>query len=185
MTLVVYAVLAVVVVGGLFLLAARLLPAGEQIAPPVRDEPVWTLPPERALVAEDVATVRLPVALRGYRFAETDMLLDRLTEELRLRDAEIARLQAAASGSAVAADLAPETEREPESASESGSEQRGSTAPVVSGSAVRAEPGTAGPLASETAGPGTAGPADPETAERGASETVGPAEPGTVQPRDR
>lgn len=93
-TLVLYAVLAIVVVGGLFLLASRLLPAGEQIAPPVRDEPIWSLPPERALVAEDVATVRLPVALRGYRFAETDLLLDRLTEELRLRDAEIARLRA-------------------------------------------------------------------------------------------
>ena len=36
--------------------------------------------------------MRLPVALRGYRFAETDLLLDRLTEELRLRDEEIARL---------------------------------------------------------------------------------------------
>ena len=40
--------------------------------------------------------MRLPVALRGYRFAETDILLDRLTEELRERDAEIARLRDAA-----------------------------------------------------------------------------------------
>lgn len=94
MTLLLWAVLAVVVVGGLFLLAARLLPAGEQIAPPVRDEPIWSLPPDRALLAEDVAGVRLPVALRGYRFAETDLLLDRLAEELRLRDAEIERLRA-------------------------------------------------------------------------------------------
>jgi len=37
--------------------------------------------------------VRLPVALRGYRFAETDLLLDRLVEELRARDEEIARLR--------------------------------------------------------------------------------------------
>ena len=33
------------------------------------------------------------MALRGYRFAETDVLLDRLGEELRARDAEIARLR--------------------------------------------------------------------------------------------
>jgi len=37
--------------------------------------------------------VRLPVALRGYRFAETDLLLDRLVEELRARDEEIAGLR--------------------------------------------------------------------------------------------
>ncbi len=40
-----------------------------------------------------MAAVRLPVALRGYRFAETDLLLDRLAEELRARDAEIDRLR--------------------------------------------------------------------------------------------
>lgn len=34
------------------------------------------------------------MALRGYRFAETDRLLDRLTDELRSRDQEIAELRA-------------------------------------------------------------------------------------------
>lgn len=93
LTLLLCALLAVVLVGGLFLLAAKVLPAGEQIAPPVRDDPIWALPPDRPLVARDVESVRLPVALRGYRFAETDLLLDRLTEELRRRDEEIARLR--------------------------------------------------------------------------------------------
>lgn len=93
LTLALYGLLAIVVIGGLFLVAARLLPAGEQIAPPVRDEPIWTLPAGRTLVAADVAEVRLPVALRGYRFAETDQLLDRLVEELQARDDEIARLR--------------------------------------------------------------------------------------------
>ena len=88
-----YILLAIIVGGGLFLLAARFLPAGEQIAPPVRDESPWELPPSRSLVAEDIDTVRLPVALRGYRFAETDELLDRLATELRERDAEIDRLR--------------------------------------------------------------------------------------------
>ena len=81
------------IAGVLFLLATRFLPAGEQIAPAVRDEPPWELPDERRLTAEDVDDLRLPVALRGYRFAETDLLLDRLAEELRSRDEEIARLR--------------------------------------------------------------------------------------------
>jgi len=87
-----YSALAVLLVGGMFLLATKLLPSGEQLAPSVRDEPIWSLPADRPIGAYDVAVVRLPVAIRGYRFAETDQLLDRLAEELRLRDEEIARL---------------------------------------------------------------------------------------------
>ena len=88
-----YGAIAIVVGGLLFVIAARFLPAGEQIAPPLRDEPIWALPDDRQLGAEDVDTVRLPVALRGYRFAETDILLDRLASELRRRDEEIERLR--------------------------------------------------------------------------------------------
>lgn len=91
-----YGLLAIVLAGGLFALAARFLPAGEQIAPPLRDEPPWELPPDRSLNAEEIDSVRLPVALRGYRFAETDLLLDRLAAELRVRDDEIARLRGGA-----------------------------------------------------------------------------------------
>src|SRR5664279_3502106 len=93
MTLALYGLLALVVGGALFLLAACLLPAGEQIAPPIRDEPVWELPADRRLDPVDVAAVRLPVALRGYRFRETDLLLDRLADELRGRDEEIAMMR--------------------------------------------------------------------------------------------
>ena len=91
--IVLWGLLAVAVAGGLCALAVVFLPAGEQIAPPLRDEPIWSLPPDRGLLAEDVDTVRLPVALRGYRFAETDQLLDRLAEEIRTRDLELARLR--------------------------------------------------------------------------------------------
>ena len=91
--LLLYALLAIVVAGVLFLLAARFLPAGEQIAPPLRDEPPWELPAERTLHADDIDALRLPVALRGYRFAETDLLLDRLADELRARDREIEQLR--------------------------------------------------------------------------------------------
>lgn len=97
-----YGLLAIVVAGGLFFLAARFLPAGEQIAPPLRDEPSWELPPERRLYSGDIDSVRLPVALRGYRFAETDILLDRLAGELRARDEEIARLRGHAPAEAAA-----------------------------------------------------------------------------------
>ncbi len=98
---VLYGLLAIIIAGLLFVLAARFLPAGEQIAPPLRDEPPWDLPDGRTLAAEDVDSVRLPVALRGYRFAETDLLLDRLATELRERDAEIERLRGIATGSLV------------------------------------------------------------------------------------
>lgn len=93
LTLLGYLLLAVLLVGGLFYLGATLLPAGEQLAPPVRDEPDWAFQQRRPMTAEDVADVRLPVALRGYRFAETDQLLDTLAEEIRWRDAELEQLR--------------------------------------------------------------------------------------------
>lgn len=103
--LLLYGLLAVLLAGGLFLVATRFLPAGEQIAPPLRDESPWELPGDRMLNPDDVDSVRLPVALRGYRFAETDSLLDRLAGELRARDLEIARLRGS--------DLGPDEPAEP------------------------------------------------------------------------
>jgi hypothetical protein len=93
LSLALYGLLALVVVAVLYVITVRFLPAGEQTAPSVRDELPWALPDDRRLRAEDVAGIRLPVALRGYRFAETDLLVDRITEELRWRDEEIARLR--------------------------------------------------------------------------------------------
>jgi DivIVA domain-containing protein len=46
---------------------------------------------EGPLTADDVSGVRFSVGLRGYRMDEVDAVLDRLTEELADRDAEIAR----------------------------------------------------------------------------------------------
>jgi DivIVA domain-containing protein len=103
LTLAGYGLLAIVIMAVLYVVAAKVLPAGEQIAPAVRDDAPWALPATRELTAADVAEVRLPVALRGYRFAETDLLLDRLGEELRGRDAEIARLRAELAGPASSA----------------------------------------------------------------------------------
>jgi hypothetical protein len=95
LTLLVYLVLALVAVGGLYGLAVLFL-SREQISPASRDRAPWGLKGE-TLQAEDIVEMRLPVALRGYRFAETDLLLDRLSDELRVRDDEIARLRAAQS----------------------------------------------------------------------------------------
>lgn len=90
-----YGGLAVVVVVVLFLLAAKFLPAGEQIAPPLADNPIWRLPAGQRISPEEIESVRLPVALRGYRFAEVDQLVDALAAQLRERDEEIARLKGA------------------------------------------------------------------------------------------
>ncbi len=42
------------------------------------------------VAADDLERVRFGMALRGYRMAEVDALLDRLAAELRERDARLA-----------------------------------------------------------------------------------------------
>ncbi|WP_129840702.1 DivIVA domain-containing protein [Streptomyces sp. RFCAC02] len=51
------------------------------------------LPADRPVGPADVVRVRLPVAVRGYRMAEVDEVLDRLAAELAERDARIADLE--------------------------------------------------------------------------------------------
>lgn len=65
------------------------------------DRLVDALPLDRPLSRADVAGVRLPMALRGYRMAEVDDLLDRLGAELAERDARIAELERAVAVGAV------------------------------------------------------------------------------------
>lgn len=52
--------------------------------------------PAGPLDADDVHDVRFDQAVRGYRMAQVDEALARLAQELRERDAEIARLRDAA-----------------------------------------------------------------------------------------
>jgi hypothetical protein len=89
--LVLYAFLAAIAAIVLFALFVFVLPKGEQMAVAVPDSAPWTLP--GSVRADDIVSLRLPVGLRGYRFAEADVLLDRLADELRRRDAEIAWLR--------------------------------------------------------------------------------------------
>src|SRR6185312_5509026 len=61
--------------------------------------PVASLPPvllPAAPVAADVDRLRFSLGLRGYRMDQVDEVLDRLRDELALKDAEIARLETAA-----------------------------------------------------------------------------------------
>jgi DivIVA domain-containing protein len=51
------------------------------------------LPDDRAVEPADVVGLRLPVALRGYRMDAVDDALDRLADEIALRDAQIAQLR--------------------------------------------------------------------------------------------
>jgi hypothetical protein len=93
LTFLLYGLLAVLVIGILFVAAVYFLPRGEQLATPAPDSRTWAQLPRGRIQPDDVTAMRLPVALRGYRFAETDLLLDRLTDELRARDEEIERLR--------------------------------------------------------------------------------------------
>ena len=68
--------------------------------------------------------MRLPVALRGYRFAETDLLLDRLAAELRVRDAEIERLRGHGVATAVAVDDPAEADSADEAQPDAGTRPR-------------------------------------------------------------
>lgn len=61
------------------------------------DEPASSLPgrglPPGPFTLEDVDRVRFSPALRGYRMDEVDDVVDRLVDELRRRDEELADLR--------------------------------------------------------------------------------------------
>ena len=65
----------------------------------VMAEPVSTSPFEGLgrgrVVPGDVESLRFDIGLRGYRMDQVDAVLDRLTEELRARDEELAALRPA------------------------------------------------------------------------------------------
>ncbi|MCZ7416705.1 MULTISPECIES: DivIVA domain-containing protein [unclassified Streptomyces] len=75
---------------------------------PAPDRPPVLLPHDRPLARADVTGLRLPLAVRGYRMAEVDDVLDRLGAELAERDARIAELESALAGSHATALSGPE-----------------------------------------------------------------------------
>lgn len=71
-------VVVLLLVGGIVVVAAG---AGEGLSPAETDEPRPVLP-EGPLRARDLRAVRFSTAVRGYRAAEVDALLDRLAAQL-------------------------------------------------------------------------------------------------------
>ena len=90
------------------LFAAAVLSTREQgllaeVSPDDADVPL----PSEPLTPEDVHGLRFSLALRGYRMAEVDEVLDRLASELADRDRRIGLLEAAASTAPAAVPEAP------------------------------------------------------------------------------
>jgi DivIVA domain-containing protein len=79
-----FAALIVLAMGGVAMVASG---RGGSMAPAYDDRPDVTLPDGRPLQAQDLRTVRFPLAVRGYRMSDVDALLARLATELEDRDA--------------------------------------------------------------------------------------------------
>ena len=78
-----FAILIVLAMGGVAMVASG---RGGSMAPAYDDRPDLALPTDRPVGAQDLRTVRFPVALRGYRMSDVDALLARLATELEDRD---------------------------------------------------------------------------------------------------
>ena len=77
-----FAVLAVAVMGVVAVVATG---RGGELVEVFDDRPDARVPADGPLGAEDLRRVRFSTAFRGYRMAEVDALLDRLTAELEER----------------------------------------------------------------------------------------------------
>lgn len=94
MSVLIYALVAVVVAAIIVAVLIMVLP-GDRLERAPADVVPTGLPVDREIGADDLARVRLPVGIRGYRMVDTDAVLDRLTAELEKRDRLIAALEAA------------------------------------------------------------------------------------------
>lgn len=92
----VIAAIAVAILGVAAMAAAGGL--GEMSPSPDRDVFAPSLPPDRPLLAADLAAVRFGVTLRGYAMGQVDAVLERVAVELAERDAQIASLTGSGSG---------------------------------------------------------------------------------------
>ena len=90
-----YGLLGVVIAIGVVALLVLVLP-GDHLGAAPRDVVPAGLPSRPEIDGDDVARVRLPVTLRGYRMVDTDAVLDRLALELERRDREIDDLRRSA-----------------------------------------------------------------------------------------
>ena len=85
----VFLVLLLVIVVAVALVAAG---RGGSMAEVEPDSPPVGLP-EGPLTGDDLRSLRFPSALRGYRMRDVDEVIDRLGDELEVRDARIRELE--------------------------------------------------------------------------------------------
>lgn len=79
------------------------LGAGGELSEAEPDRLRHPLPPDRPVHRADLAALRFPLVLRGYRMTDVDDVLDRVAAELAHRDARIAELEARLAGQRAAA----------------------------------------------------------------------------------
>lgn len=91
---------------------------GGHMSEPVPDRPDLALPNEGLLARADVDRVRFSVGARGYRMDEVDDVLDRLAQEIEMREQRIAELEGRAPKHAASPDAPGWAEFEAESAAE-------------------------------------------------------------------
>lgn len=97
-TVLIYLVVVAAVGAALFLIAALVFGRGEELAPLAPGATPTRLPPAGEILGEDVRLLRFPQAVRGYRMADVDWVLDRLADEVERvaaeRDGLLARVEA-------------------------------------------------------------------------------------------
>jgi DivIVA domain-containing protein len=78
-----FAILVVLALGAVAVVAAG---RGRPMDPAYDDAPDSLVPVDGPVTADDLRRIRFPLAVRGYRMAEVDALLERLAEELDAAD---------------------------------------------------------------------------------------------------
>ena len=73
-----FAILIVLALGAIAVVASG---RGAPMSPAYDDAPDSLVPRDGPISADDLRRIRFPIALRGYRMAEVDALLNRLAEE--------------------------------------------------------------------------------------------------------
>ena len=91
-TALIYVLVLLAVAAAIFVGVSTLFGRGEELAPiPRGASPTWL--PDSGMAAADVRAVRFQQAVRGYRMAEVDWVLDRVAGELDRLHRRIAELE--------------------------------------------------------------------------------------------
>ena len=90
-----FAILVVLALGGVAVVASG---RGQPMGPSYDDAPDSLVPTDGPVTADDLRRIRFPLALRGYRMAEVDALLERLAEEREAADRREVEATAPTSG---------------------------------------------------------------------------------------